>query len=257
MRFRSAEPLVPLSDALEALGDEGHLGTYGDEVPVASIIGSAARSDDFDRDFRPRRASDRLRGVRELFDRGSFPPPVELVRLGEVFFVLDGHHRVAVARERNWASIPARVRHVCTVAFARCCLRLSHLDTLAAQRRFLDEVPLPDDARRSIWLDEPADWSRLADAALAWAYRRQATDGTPFVTPFDLASAWWYDYVQPLVGRLRDLEGADDLPDTADLQLLVTALARRDRLDELDLTLPGGRPEPPIPAGGASPDSGR
>ena len=231
MRFRSApEPLVPLHDALEALGEDGHLGTYGDdEVPVASIIGSAARSHDFDRDFRPRRTSSRYRRVRELFAEGSYPPPLELVRLGEVYFVVDGHHRLAVARERGWLGIPARVRHVCTVAYARCCLQLAHLDSLAAQRRFLQEVPLPGDVRTSLWLDHPADWSRLTDAALAWAYRRQAADGTTFVTPFDLASAWWTEYVQPQVELLRR-EAGDHGVALGDLQLLVTALGRRDGL---------------------------
>ena len=232
MRFWSPpEPLVPLDDALEALGEDGHLGTYGDdEVPVASIIGSAARSHDFDRDFRPRRTSSRYRRVRDLFAEGRYPPPLELVRLGEVYFVVDGHHRLAVARERGWLCVPARVRHVCTVAYARSCLRLAHLDSLAAQRRFLQEVPLPDEVRASIWLDHPADWSRLTDAALAWAYRRQAGDGTTFVTPFDLASAWWTEYVQPQVERLRE-ETGDRGVALGDLQLLVTALARRDGLD--------------------------
>jgi len=237
MRFRSAsEPLVPLQEALDALGDDGHLATYGDdEVPVASIIGSAARSHDFDRDFRPRRPTARHRRVRELFAAGRYPPPLDLVRLGECYFVVDGHHRLAVARERGWVAVPARVRHFCTVAFARCCLSVSHLATLAAQKRFLDEVPLPDDVRRSLWLDHPADWSRLSDAALAWAYRRQAAGGTAFVTPFDLASAWWYEFVQPAVARLRE-DG--ERVDLGDLQLLVTALARRDRLDEMDLRRP-------------------
>jgi len=240
MRFRATEPLVPLDDALAALGDDGHLATYGDdEVPVSSIVGSASRSRDFDRDFRPRRTTARFRRVRDLFAEGRYPPPLDLVRLGEVYFVVDGHHRLAVARERGWVVVPARVRHFCTVAYARCCLSVSHLDTLAAQRRFLDEVPLPDDVRRSLWLDRPADWSRLTDAALAWAYRRQAAGGSAFVTPFDLASAWWYEFVQPVVTTLR--ESGDDV-DLDDLQVLVTALARRDRLDGMDLRRPGAAP---------------
>lgn len=240
MRFRShPEPLVPLSDALEALGEDGHLGSYGDEVPVASIIGSAARSEDFDREFRPRRATERLRRVREQFDRGRFPPPLDLVRLGECYFVVDGHHRLAVARERGWQSIPARVHHVCTVAYARSCLRLAHLETLAAQKRFLGEVPLPDDVRADVWLDHPADWSRLSDAALAWAYRRQAAGGAPFVSPYDLGRAWWTEYVQPVVDRLREVAGPDDGVDLGDLQVLVAALARRDRLEDLGFDLTG------------------
>lgn len=251
MRLRPArEPLVPLTEALAALGEDGHLGTYGDdEVPVASIIGSVARTEDFDRDFRPRRTTERVRRVREQFEAGRYPPPLDLVRLGQVYFVVDGHHRLAVARERGWLAVPARVSHYCTVAFARCCLSVSHLDTLAAQRRFLEEVPLPDEARTTIWLDRPADWGRLGDAALAWAYRRQAAGDPPFVTPFDLASAWWYEFVQPAVAALRSDAGEERGVDLGDLELLVTALARRDGLDAMDLRRPPG-PSGAPPNGG-------
>ena len=98
--------------------------------------------------------------------RGAIRRRWSCVRLGEVYFVVDGHHRLAVARERGWLSIPARVRHVCTVAYARCCLRLAHLDSLAAQRRFLQEIPLPDDVRESLLARPPR--------RLVAAHRRRA-----------------------------------------------------------------------------------
>jgi hypothetical protein len=182
----------------------------------------------------------RLDDVRRKFDEGSFPPALELVRLGDLHFVIDGHHRVAVARERNWTTLPARVRRICTVAYARCCLRLTDLPTSEAERHFLEDVPLPDDMRAELRLDRPADWARLRDAALAWGYKRQRSGGTTYCCAHDLAAGWWSEEVLPVVQRLREHEPTD----LADIQLFVAALARRDSLGRLDWDDPANADTP-------------
>ena len=236
--WRRSEPLIPLPSALEALGDEGVVSRYTDEVLLDRVAGSAARFEDFDADFKPLRRTDRMAEVRRRFEAGTYPPPLDLVQLGDLYFVLDGHHRVAAARERGWTTLPARVRRVCTVAFARCCLRVADLPTKTAERRFLERVPLPDDVREHLRLDRPADWARLGDAALAWGYRRERVDGTPYCCAHDLAAAWWAEEVLPAVRRSRrraQAEGtAERVADLTDVQVFVTALAERDGLGRLD-----------------------
>ncbi len=59
---------------------------------------------------------------------------------------------------------------MCTVAYARSCLPDVDLKASATHRRLLDRLPLPDDVRERNWLDTPADWSRIADAAVAWGF---------------------------------------------------------------------------------------
>lgn len=220
-----------LSDALDSLGEDGAMGRYTAEVPLATIVGSAARRDDFDADFTlvNKALEARQRQVREAFAEGRFPPPLELVRLGELYFVQDGHHRVSVARSLGWDSLPASVMRVCTVAYAMYCLRAAHLDSKAAERRFLERIPLPHDVRRDLWLDRPADWVRLTEAAEAWAYRRRGATGD--INGHDLAGAWWEQEVLPVLRRLR----RDDVGmGLRDVQLYVTAMAVRDHLGALD-----------------------
>ncbi|KAA0021884.1 ParB N-terminal domain-containing protein [Antrihabitans cavernicola] len=229
--IRRPEGLVSLADVVSAAGDDGSMGSYDAEVPLAQVLGSVARSDDFDDHFRPRRRTSRYSEVLERFDRGEIPPPIELIRLGELYFVVDGHHRVAAGRELDWTHLPARVHRICSVAFVCSCLTADDLPSKRAERRFLEEVPLPDDVRRQLWLDRPADWSRLADSALAWGFRRDR-DGRSSradVDPHSLASTWWIEEVMPTVTRLRESAPTD----LADIQVYITELARRDGVENL------------------------
>lgn len=231
---RRREGLLGYDAVLAALGRDHDMGTYSDEVDLDAVVGSVARTEEFDSRFRPLRRTARLDDVRRQFDAGRWPPPIRLLRLGQLHFVVDGHHRVAVARERNWATLPARVHRVCTVAYARCCLRQVDLSTSAAERRFLEQLPLPEDVRRTNWLDSPADWARIADSAMAWGLRRQLADGTSYCCAADLAAAWWEREVVPTVEAWRLQEDAGSPPGQPDLQVFVAALARRDGLGALD-----------------------
>lgn len=80
-------------------------------VPVEQIVGSTARTGDFDRSFNPRNDVNRERwkSVAKASHRGVSLPPVELTKVGEQYFVVDGHHRVSVARQRGQTYIDAHV----------------------------------------------------------------------------------------------------------------------------------------------------
>lgn len=119
-----------------------------------------------------RRASrDRWQWVRDDLEVGIAQSPVEVVQLGELYFVRDGHHRVSFARRLGWETIAARGVADVHDRLRRGCLRVAHLPSKAAERRFLERVPLPDDVRRDLWLDRPADWARLAESAESSAHR--------------------------------------------------------------------------------------
>jgi hypothetical protein len=230
-RRRPTTTLMPLADALAALGGDGTMGCHEEVVPLTAVVGSASRSVDFDADFHLTNPALRQRreGLSTMMRAGGQPAPIDLVRLGELYFVRDGHHRVSAAKALGWDSLPARVIRVCTIAYALSCLRTAHLPSKAAERRFLERVPLPDDVRRDLWLDEPADWARLADAAQAWAHRTRSNRAEPVAAP-ELAAAWWREEVIPVLDRVRNVAA----PGLRDVQLYVTALAVRDRLGSLD-----------------------
>jgi hypothetical protein len=80
-------------------------------VPIDRIRGSEGRSNDFDRDFNPLQdhTAGRWQNIARAWDRGKSLPPVDLVKVGDVYFVVDGHHRVSVARARGQVDIEAKV----------------------------------------------------------------------------------------------------------------------------------------------------
>ena len=88
----------------------GHyLGTR--TVAINQIHGSESRSEDFDFFFHPLQGRSMSRWVSVALARqnGVALPPVELIKVGDEYFVRDGHHRVSVARALGWAFIDARV----------------------------------------------------------------------------------------------------------------------------------------------------
>lgn len=88
------------------------------EIPVDAIVGSVGRYTDFTRTFLPRRPEDQERWARVkavMEDPvGVGMPPIEVYKVGDAYFVLDGNHRVSIARQEGFRHIEAHVIEVGT-----------------------------------------------------------------------------------------------------------------------------------------------
>ncbi len=80
-------------------------------VPIEQIRGSENAQTDFDTGFRPvtERARGRWLSVARVMAEQEALPPVELLRLGDQYFVRDGHHRISVARAMGQTRVDALV----------------------------------------------------------------------------------------------------------------------------------------------------
>ena len=80
-------------------------------VDPEEIVGSVGRRRDFDRSFLPLRANagERWKRVDLALYRGEELPPVSLYKIGDAYFVLDGNHRVSVARYHGLRGVDAEV----------------------------------------------------------------------------------------------------------------------------------------------------
>jgi uncharacterized ParB-like nuclease family protein len=118
---RRSRRLLSLDRVLEAAGLEGKSFGGVQEIPLDRVVGSAgpdAKSADFDRGFLPvnRRMRDRWTRIYTAMVEGDELPPIDAYRLDDAYYVIDGHHRVSVARSLGRDVINARVIEVRTRA---------------------------------------------------------------------------------------------------------------------------------------------
>lgn len=81
-------------------------------VPVDKVVGSLNKSGSMNRRFRYKsgKVDSRLRALRHANQWGMVAlPPVELYQLGDEYYVVDGHHRMAIALENRQVEIDANV----------------------------------------------------------------------------------------------------------------------------------------------------
>ena len=83
-------------------------------IEVDKIVGSVGRHREFDDLFLPKRDSSETKWKRidRAFHRVEDLPPVSLYKIGDTYFVRDGHHRVSVARYHGVETIEAVVVEV-------------------------------------------------------------------------------------------------------------------------------------------------
>src|SRR6185503_11528996 len=110
LKSRRSERLLELDEVERRLKPFGrrYLGVRA--IPLDALVGTDSRASSFTRDFRPLHSfsRDRMRSLESAFANGAFPPIVT-VKLGETYFVIDGHHRAALARRAGAEMIDAEV----------------------------------------------------------------------------------------------------------------------------------------------------
>lgn len=108
--LKKPDKLLSFEDVSRKLNLTGPWRRYLDNIPLDSIIGSVGRYVDFNRQFLPLRDDDQERWARvrvAIEERGL--PPIEVYKIGETYFVLDGNHRVSVAHQLGSSYIEAFV----------------------------------------------------------------------------------------------------------------------------------------------------
>jgi hypothetical protein len=197
--------VLPYEEVIEALGFVSERPAGLKVVALDQIVGSVGRGRDFDRRFRP--TSGRSRGrweqIAAAARRGESFPPIDLVKVGELYFVRDGHHRVSVARALARTDIDAYVTEVATRVDADHALRLSDLPLKSHERVFFERVPLAHDARAEIALTDPWDYAALAEAVEAWGFRA-AHSRCETLDRELTASLWLETEYRPVVAMLRE-----------------------------------------------------
>jgi hypothetical protein len=112
------------------------------DVPLDQIVGSVGRYRDFTSSFLPRKSTSPSRWSRVYAQVNSMEgvPPIELYKVGDVYFVRDGNHRVSVARQVGAKTIEAHVTELPTSIEIEPGMSPEELDAAAAYAAFLEET---------------------------------------------------------------------------------------------------------------------
>ena len=228
---RRARRLPSIEPVLEAAGLEGR--SYGgiQEVPLDRVVGSAAppsKTGDFDPGFLPvnRRLRDRWTRIYQAMVEGDELPPIDVYKVGDDYYVIDGHHRVSVARSLGRATINARVVEVKTRAPLGRKRDAAALLRAAEYAVFLETTQLHrtrPEAR--LECSRLGRYDEILKHILGHGYFLGLELGRP--VPLPEAAASWYDRVyNPVAAAIRKHKVLEQLPGWTEADLYVEITRR-------------------------------
>ncbi|NDJ60364.1 MAG: hypothetical protein GYB67_04515 [Chloroflexi bacterium] len=186
------------------LREENYRGLH--DVPLDQIAGSVGRYRDFTSRFLPKSNKMQERWSRIYAQASGMTglPPIELYKVGDVYFVRDGNHRVSVARRLGAKTIQAHVTELPTSIALRPGMTRQELDSATAYAQFLDVTGLKRTRPhlQPITLTEPTRYDDLMGHIHLHAAVMEDCSDCPI--ELEKAAADWYDNVyRPAVTLIR------------------------------------------------------
>ncbi len=227
---REPNTLISYADVRNRVTMEGESYRGMQVVPVDKIVGSVDRFRDFDRRFLPKRSNtaNRWKNIDRAYHQDIVLPPIQLYKVGDVYFVKDGNHRVSVAREHGVAFIDAEV--------IEGHIRIP-IDSSMSPRKLLHQVEYAEFLRKTD-LDRtrpqhdirPTALGRFDEIVTHIEGRRRRMSEMRNGEPVSMteAAADWYDNVYlPIVLAVREQKLLREFPDRSEADVYLWVMANR------------------------------
>ena len=198
--------LLPFDEVRGRLPMKGQHYLGMQEVPIDKIIGSMGRYRDFDRAFLPVQTRTRDRWInidKAHLDQVNLPA-VDLIKMGEIYFVKDGNHRVSVARERGQEFIDA---HVIEIEIPVTLTAETVVDDLALKQEyalFIEQTGLHTLHPQAVLeTNIPGLYTRLLEHidTHRWYLGEQRGSEVPYP---DAVASWYEKVYLPVIEILRE-----------------------------------------------------
>ena len=190
-------------------------------IEIEKIIGSLNRYQDFDDSFLPRQTHTRGRweNIDRVFLKGEYLPPVEVYKIGEFYFVIDGNHRVSVAREKGQHFIDA---HVIELAIPfQLEGEFNWYEVLLNKDRveFYEKTGIKElHPEADICLTLVGQYAKLYDHIAVHRYYTSEYLNREITYPEAVSS--WYQYVyMPMIEIIRKTKILDNFPERTEADL--------------------------------------
>ena len=206
VRGRQPQTLLGLDDVQGRLGlfQQSYIGVR--PIRVDRIIGSVDKSQEFDKDFRPRtdRTRQRWEQLERTFPDGDFPP-IEAYQVDKTYYVIDGHHRVGISKARKVEFIDAEITELHSPFELEPGIDLADIIHLQQRQLFLQQSGLGlvrPDAR--IAFSRPVGYVQLLENVQVYGFQLQHGRGE-FLSK-EAVAADWYDNIY--LTSVHDIEAA-------------------------------------------------
>lgn len=203
------------------------------DIPLDAIVGSVGRYTDFTRSFLPRQASDRDRWARvsAVMTSTAGLPPIEVYQIGEAYFVMDGNHRVSVARQFGASHIEAHVIEIKTKVPLSPDVQLDDLIVKAEHVDFLEHTQL-DQLRpeADLTVTAPGQYEELEQHIEVQQFLLEMEQERE--VPYEEAVIHWYDELYwPVVQAIREQGVLRAFPGRTETDLYIWAMKHRVALE--------------------------
>ncbi|MEZ4770705.1 MAG: universal stress protein [Caldilineales bacterium] len=229
-----SDELLSYDEVARQLRAKGRSSSGIQDIPLDAVVGSVGRYNDFTRSFLPKHGStqERWARVRASAEEMAGWPPIEVYKVGDAYFVLDGNHRVSVARELGAKTIQAEVTEI------RTRVPLSATDTpddiiaKAEYAGFLEETSLDDLAPDAdLQVTVAGGYPQLLEHISVHRYYMGIEQGREI--PFSEAVVHWYEAVYlPIVDLIRGSGLLRAFPDRTEADLYLWIAANKEALAE-------------------------
>jgi hypothetical protein len=224
--------------SLLRLNDEHRLGLQ--LIPVDHIVGSVGRYKDFTRKFLPKASvnKERWKAVDALNLGATGIPPIEVYKVGSAYFVLDGNHRVSVARANGMTHIEAYVTEFRTEVPFELDTLPDDLALKAEYAAFLRETRLKAVRPESedILLTERGRYPEIVEHIHCHQYYL-GLDCDCCPTWIQAVGSWYDKVYLPMINAIRESNVMAEFPDRQAADLYVWLIKHQGEMHEAYGTL--------------------
>jgi uncharacterized ParB-like nuclease family protein len=206
------------------------------EIPLDRIRGSVGRYNDFTSAFLPRKEHMRERWERvDMAMRAGKTPPIDVYQVGESYFVIDGNHRVSIARQRGLENIEAYVSEFQTPFGLSPEADIDELLIKSERADYLEKIGLVGPpAVREIVFTCPDCYGDLLDMVETYRQGLQQAGENP-ASFEEVVSAWYEEVYGPGIEIIRKNNLLARFPNRTEADLFIWAWKNNKVLEELAL----------------------
>jgi hypothetical protein len=203
------------------------------DIELERIRGSVGRYSDFTSAFLPRRSHLRQRWQRvKAVVSAQGMPPIEVYQVGEAYFVVDGNHRVSIARQEGMKTIEAYVCEFETPVGLSAEADLDEVIITSEYAEFLSRTRL-DKLRPGLEIvfTSPGHYRELE--CLITMFRDALEETQREVVSYEDALLLWCDMVYtPAVHDIKESGAMERFPDRTEADLFIWMWRHQQKLIE-------------------------